>query len=132
MLLLGDVGDREPDRRSEAADQHVDLLVGDHLLRRRRGVSRVQLVVAGDADHLAAQDAALGVQLLDGEVVALHRRHAVNGSGAGDRIEHADLDRILALRPRPARGDGERDGRKKAYSDPLHMSSLPGAAPNSQ
>jgi hypothetical protein len=70
LLLLAHLRHGKPDRRGQPAEHDVDLVLGDQLLHRRRGGRRVQLVVALDRFDLAAHDAALGVQLLDGELVS--------------------------------------------------------------
>ena len=102
LFLPGDLGHPEPDRRAQAADDDIDTVLGDQLLHRRGGGGGVHLVVALERDDLAPEDAALGVQLVHGQLMTGHRGNAVDGATAGQRVHYPDLDWV-ALRQRAAR-----------------------------
>ena len=80
--------------RSPAAEHHGDLVLGQQLAR----LLREQRPVRGRVDHhrleLLAEHAALGVDLVD-----RHQRHVLEHGladrhGAGQRVQHADLDGV--------------------------------------
>jgi hypothetical protein len=80
--LLRLLVDRHLHVRGEAAHDELAAFLLDELLRSLRADLRLELIVAHEQLHLAAQDAALGVQLVHGELRAL--LHV-----AGDRGERA-------------------------------------------
>jgi hypothetical protein len=109
LLLLRHFRHGQAYRRGETAQDDVHLVLGDQLFHRRGGGCRVQLIVALDRFDLAAHDAALRVQLLDGELMAGHGWNAVDGAAAGQRIQDADLDRLLGKsRPDTEGADGNK------------------------
>ena len=93
--------ERQHDLADVAGDHRVDVILVDGALERAHRLGRGGMVVVGDDLDLAAVDAALGVDLVGGELRGLRDR------GAGDRLrlgDHADLDRPLVWgwRVRPA------------------------------
>src|SRR6185437_10631193 len=105
LLLVGDLAQRQRDRRINIADHEVHAVAVDelaHLLH--AGADIIGGILDQQLDG-TADDAALGVDLLDRELGAddlVLRRRRID---AGQRIDHADLDRRLA-----ARLDDERGG----------------------
>ena len=92
---LADRGGLEGPARGELAEDGDDLVAGDEFFDDRGGLAGLRLVVLGDQLELAAQQAAGGVELLDGELRALVHGLAVGGLLAGERGEFADLDGFL-------------------------------------
>ena len=98
-LLEADVRHRLRQRRVDVADQEVDLVALDQLerlLHRGGGVAAGRIL--DQQLDLAAENAALGVDLLDGELRADQFVLAERGEGAGQRIVEADLDRLVGER----------------------------------
>jgi len=84
--------------RGPAAERHRNLVLGQQLA----GLLGEQRPVGGRINHhsleLPAQQAALGVDFLDG-----HQRHVLeyrfaDRHGPGERMQHADLDGVLRQR----------------------------------
>jgi hypothetical protein len=107
LVLLGHVGHRLAHRRGVGPHDRVHLVLGDQLLVEpdRGGGSR--LVVVDHELDLAAEDSALGVQLVDADVVALLLVRAGLGVGAGHRHGRADLDRGLRRDGQRQRGEDD-------------------------
>ena len=78
---------------ADVADDGLDVL-GNQLGRRIGGHFRLADVVLDEELHLPAQDAALGVDLLDDHLRGLDRREAVGGEIAAVGAGHAELDRV--------------------------------------
>ena len=75
-----------------ARDHSVDVILVDRALERAHRLGRGGMVVVGDDLDLAPVDAALGVDLVGGDLRCLRDR------GASDRLrlrDHADLDRRI-------------------------------------
>src|SRR5205807_911204 len=70
--------------------------------------------------------AAFAVDLIDGKLDAVTNRHAVFGDRTTQRLDGADLHRLL----RQGRGDGDRggDAGNKGVDCALHCPDLPGQA----
>src|SRR6202030_1573956 len=86
---------RQHDFADVAGDDGADLVVADGALESAYRIRRRTLVVVGDDLDLAAEHAALGVDLIGGDL------RAAGGRGAGDRLrlgDHADLDGLARLR----------------------------------
>ena len=103
---------RQHDFTDVAGDDRADLVLADRALERAHGIGRRALVVVGDDLDLAAEDAALGVDLVGGDL------RAARGRGARDRLhfgDHADLDGVAGLRiGRRGKTDGGSGGRKRS------------------
>ena len=91
--------------RPPTMNWHVLLL--DQLLGALGAHRGLELVVAEEHLDLAAEDAALGVELVRGELGAALHVGGEGGEGAGERQRDADADRVLALR---AQDDREAEG----------------------
>ena len=92
-LLEGDIRHRLRQPRVDVADEEVDLVALDQLvglLHRDGGVGAGRIL--DQQLDLAAEDAALGVDLVDRELGADQFVLAERGVGAGQRIVEADLD----------------------------------------
>ena len=97
---------RERQRRIDVAEQEVDLVALDQLARLLHGGAGVAAGRILDQQlDLAAENAALGVDLLDRQLAADQFVLAERGVGAGQRIVEADLDRVGG-----AGADDERTG----------------------
>jgi len=124
------LGHAHQDGAGEHRPHHHVGTVVDRLLRERLGDARVRLRVARRVLDLAAQDAALGVDLLDRELHAVVEVGAGRGTGAGQLDEPHDLDRGLRER-RPDR-EREPEGRDKSggafHGVLLRWGALPGTA----
>jgi hypothetical protein len=79
-------------------DQQIDLVDVEQLGIDRRRQRRVRLVVVDDEVDLAAQQAALLVDVLDPHLQCEQRRLAAGAKRSGLRHAHADLDRPLRER----------------------------------
>jgi len=90
-----DVGHRLAHRRGVGSHHRVHLVLGDELLVELHRGRRLRLVVVDHQLDLAAEQTALGVQLVDADVVAFLLIAAGLGVGAGDRHRGADLDGSL-------------------------------------
>src|SRR5688572_24273404 len=94
------------------AEDGDDLVAGDELFDDRGGLARLGLVVLGEQLELAAEDAAGGVDLLDGEQRALVGILTVGGFLAGEGGEFPDFDRFLG--GEAAETEDETEGQNKA------------------
>ena len=83
----------------QGADQEAALLLGDEALGDARAGGRVGLGVGGDPLDLAAEHAALGVELVDGQAHAAQVVLAAVAVLAAGIAGEAELDRLGALRP---------------------------------
>ena len=103
LLLLGEIGQCQPDVGQKGAGQHVDLFTRDQLFGCAHRVTGVAVVVPGDQLDLFAIESAGGVDLVDGQLHAL----LVGLQKGGLRlvaVDLADLDHALGL----CGGDGQR------------------------
>jgi hypothetical protein len=82
LVLLGDDRHGRPLGRGQGADQEVDVLLQDELARDAHGLVRVGLGVADQELDLAAEHAALGVELFHEHLGALGRGLAEEGRAA--------------------------------------------------
>jgi len=115
LVLLGHHGDGGPLRRGEGAHEEVDVVLQDHLAGHPHGLVGLALGVAHHQLHLAAEDAALGVDLVHEHLGALGGGLAEESAGAGEDDGEADLDRLLRARPeRHEQRDGEQDDESDA------------------
>jgi len=95
-----------------AAEGHDDLVLPDQLL----GLLGEQGPVRGRVDNnrleLLAEQAALGVDLVDGHEHGVFEHRLGDGHRARQRMKHADLDGVGRLHEgrEPERGDAEGDG----------------------
>ena len=71
LLLRRKIRDRESDIGEKGSGQQGNAVVRDKLVRRGHRVRRLAAVVLGNDDERLAIDAALGVDLLDGELPSL-------------------------------------------------------------
>ena len=104
LLLEADIGHRLRQRRIDVAEQEVDLVALDQLvgfLHRDGGFAAGRIF--DQQIDFAAEDTALGIDLLDRELAADQFVLADRGEGAGQRVVEADLDWLI-----PARRDHER------------------------
>src|SRR5262249_44489663 len=83
------------------AEQQVDFVDGDELGIDVRHVRRRALVVVDDELDRAAEQPALGVDVVAPDLERGVDHLARCGARAGEREAHADPDRIAALRERP-------------------------------
>ena len=74
-------------------DQHVDLLLINERVERLLRAGGAGRVVGDFERQLAAEHAAGGVDLVDGELRFLHDRGRDDAVGAGQADRHADGDR---------------------------------------
>src|SRR6266540_2971524 len=89
---------RQGHRRVQPPEDRHDLLALDELARDRDALLRIALVVADDELELAAaEDAALAIDLVDGDLQAALDGLARGGRAAGDRRREPDLDGLLGL-----------------------------------
>src|SRR6516165_4402272 len=106
LLLVRHLGNGERDPRIHIADEELDAVAFDQLARLLHASADVIGRVLHQELNLAAEHAALRVDLLDGVFDAdqfILRHRCVD---AGEWIDHADLDRIGgARRPYEGRGD---------------------------
>lgn len=107
--------------RGPAAEDHVDIVHGQQFAR----LLGEERPVGGGVHHhrleLLAQKAALGVLLIDEHQDGVLQRRLGNRHRARERMEHADLDRVL-LRERPAR-ERQTEGRADQIC-PEHLHAL--------
>jgi hypothetical protein len=99
-----------------APEKRHDFVALDQLLGGVHGIGRLAAAVLDDRLDLFAEHAAFGVAFLDRELRAGDIGAAVIGDRAGQRLDHADLDRLL--RRRLAREQGEC---KTCCDDRLHF-----------
>ncbi len=95
FFLVRDGHDRERHRRVETAEESRDLFLEDQFARSDQALGRVGFVVALDELELAAaEQAALGVDLVDCDLQAAGHGFARLRRRARERRDLADLDRI--------------------------------------
>ena len=95
FLFEANVGDRLRQRRVDVADQEVDLVAVDQLARLlHRGAGVAAGRIFDQQFHLAAENAALGIDLFDRELAADQFVFAERGIGAGQRVVEADFDYV--------------------------------------
>jgi hypothetical protein len=90
--LFGDVVDRKLNRGRKTADDEVHLFLFDQFQRPRRRLAGIELVVAHHQFRLAAVEAAVIVELGDGDLGGAHLVLGFGAVGAGQRHRKADLD----------------------------------------
>ena len=98
---------------SVSVELHAPIITGtlslrDQLLGGGHRLGRVGLVVLDHELDLAAQHAALRVDRVLGDLRALRHVVARRGEGAGQRLRHADADRLLRGRGARNQRGGER------------------------
>src|SRR4051794_25304683 len=93
-VALGDRGRRQVQQRGEGAEQHVDLLAADQRVVVGDDGVLVARVVADDDLDLAPEQAALAVDHLLPDLVALAGCLAGLGEVTGERQRSADADRL--------------------------------------
>ena len=94
VLGLEDGEHRLARRGRPAAEHRGDAVGRDELLGLLREHGRLGGAVLGDDLELLAQDPAVGVDLLGGQVEGVADRLLGDGHGAGQRVEEADLDGV--------------------------------------
>ncbi|MNU98443.1 hypothetical protein D3C71_885510 [compost metagenome] len=102
FLLLGKVGQRQPDVREERAREHIDLFARHQFFGSAHGVARVGVVVADDELDLLAQHPTRCVDLIDRQLHAF----LVGLQEGGLRlvaVDLANLDDILGVHHRGQR-----------------------------
>src|SRR5271156_2623701 len=105
-LFVGDLSHCERKRGVHVAEQEIDFVAVDQLaglLHRRPGVAAGGIL--DDQFDLAAENSALGVDLVDGELIADQFVFAEGGVGSGQGIVHPDLDAVGGARA-PNEGAG--------------------------
>ena len=103
--------ERQHDLADVAPDHRIDVILVDGALERPHRFGRGRMVVVRDDLDLAPIDAALGVDLVGGDLRGLRNRRAGDGLRFGD---HADPDRPLVIGP-GRRGQCEHEsGRSRA------------------
>ncbi len=113
LVLLGDDRDRGALRRGERAHEEVDVLLQDQLAGDAHRLVGIALGVAREQLDLAAEHAALGVQLVHVHLGALERGLAEERARSGEDHGEADLDRLLGLGgERRRQGQSEQHGQK--------------------
>ena len=109
LVVFGDeVGKRAGDRRAVALGEEADAGV-DRLLRLDQAFLRIGLVVERDDLDLLALDAALGIHFVGKKLEGLQADFADAGAAARQRVDIADLERLL--RHRRAAEHRQREGR---------------------
>jgi hypothetical protein len=93
-----------------AADHELDLVHVEQLGVDRRHGRRIALVVVGHELDLAAEQAALGVHVIDPDLHGDQGRLAVGGQRTGLRHAQSDTDRIGGARGRTHRQEDDGNG----------------------
>jgi hypothetical protein len=109
LLAFHDLRHGGDDQVGRRAHQQVDLVDVEQLGVDAGHRRRVGLVIVVDELHRPAEQAALGVELLDEDLLGEQMRLARRGEATGQRHRKSDLDRVGRLRreaPRQ-RGGGE-------------------------
>ena len=119
LVLLGDVHHRQRRAAGDGADQQLHVVLKDQLLGLADGRGGLGLVVLGDDLDLVAEDAALGVQLLDGHLDAPRLVFAVALEDADLGAEVADLH-DLGLRDGGCRHPDQCRDRDERDESPHH------------
>jgi hypothetical protein len=110
VQLVKDGEHREADRRVQPTEHGDRLLALDDVTRRRHAFAGVAFLVADDQlDLAAAEDAALGVDLVDGHGEAALDRLAGERGAARHRRDQRHDDWGLRLLGERSRRDGERE-----------------------
>ena len=105
LILTCDLGERQSDRRVHIPDEERHLVAVDQLVRLLHAGAGVVRRILDEQFDGAAENAALRVDLPDGELGTGHFVLGGRRIGSGERIDHADAKRRLA-----ARADDERTG----------------------
>ena len=93
FLLVDDGHDGHRDRRIEATEEHRHLVLEDQFTSGHHPLGRIALVIAAHQFQLApTEQAALGIDLVDGDAHAARERLAGLGRLAGQRGDQTDLD----------------------------------------
>ena len=117
-LFVRDLRHGERQRRVDVAEQEIDLVAVDQLARllhRRAGVAADRIL--DDELDRAAEDAALGVDLVERHLAADELVLARAGVGAGQRIVEADLDRVGGAGADDERTGELRGGKRRSRFD---------------
>ncbi|MPM71595.1 hypothetical protein SDC9_118563 [bioreactor metagenome] len=104
-------GDRSCRKAVGARDKGGDAILADELVGQRHGLFRVGGVVVADEFDLFTQQSALFVHLVNSDLYGLVNAETVSRGKAGERGEHADLDRVS--RHRAAGQDDERESERR-------------------
>src|SRR4051812_7905179 len=91
----------------------MHLVFFDELERAGRRLTAIELVIAHQQLDLATVDAALVVELLDGELCALDLILGFGSERAGQRCRKADADRVIGSACDPRHGDDARAGAER-------------------
>ena len=130
LLVLDDGRHR---RRHEVGavgtEQQVDFVDGDQLGVDARHVRRRALVVVDDELDRAAEQPALGVDVVAPDVERGVDHLARCGAGAGERKAHADPDRIAALRGRAREREQSSDERRGERAQRIPTITSPSSPP---
>ena len=109
LLLAGHLQHGISDAGVHVAEDHVHFVAVDELLRLLDAGADVVGGVLDEQFDLPSEDAALLVDLVARVLRALDLALRQRGQDAGQRIDHADLDRLLAARAQDERcGELER------------------------
>ena len=103
--------------RRPAAEHHGDLVLGDQFARLFGEQRPVRGRIDDDGFELLAVDTTLLVLLVDHEQHGVLQRRFADGHGARERVQNADLDRVLRLRGRDCSRD--REGKPGGGGEPL-------------
>ncbi len=99
VLLVGDIRDRLRQRRVDVAENEVHMVAVDQLARLlHRGAGVAAGRILDQQLDLAAEDAALGIDLFERELGADHLILAERRVGARERIVEPDLNCIGGAR----------------------------------
>jgi hypothetical protein len=125
FLLVGNLRDRERERRVLVAEQEIDLVAVDQLAGLQHGRARVAAGgILDDQLDLATENAALRVDLIDRELTANQFVFAIPRKGASERVVKANLQGVGGSRAQDERTsdlqDADRETRleKGAATDP--------------
>ena len=111
LFVVEYCGDSSCRKAVRACDKGDDSVLADELVRQRHGLLRVGRVVVADKFDLLAEQSALFVYFVNGDLHGLVDAESVSRSKTGERGEHADLDRIR--RHRAAGKDDERKSERR-------------------
>ena len=123
LVPAGEIGDRQTDVGEEGAGQQHHLLAAHQLLGEAHGVAGLAPVVARDHLERPAENAALGVDLVQRQLPAVAIRHGEGGQRPGVAVELADPDRLGGEPASGDKGRGERHGRGKNTPRVRHVGS---------
>src|SRR6266478_3543956 len=117
LVVFGnEVGQRACNRRTVALGEIADASV-DGLLRLDQAFLRIGFVVERNDLDLLALDAALGVHFVGEELEYLQADFADAGAATRQRVDIADLDRLLRYR----RAAEHRQRKRRSYHQPTHV-----------